>query len=321
MDSAQRCPNNGEAGCPHRGVLVHAEAHSERSVLLRTVSTEDALLNLGVHHCDVGELSIAGLADEESDVPVLFITGFDVDGKVSDLSDQETCFKADYLSNTPEMTPGIDNEMGVALARLGVDDNFNDGFVNAIQRGDLLTLLEISDIDDYENDPCVHVDFLVGTLPSGVTAPMVDGDGRLTLDQTLDVREMSYSSPGGPARYRMRDARIVSGRLEGTVEEFNLPTPVPTEFVALGDVPQFMVRLETAFAEEGFDEGVLGGAMSIEATVAGARNGGAEPDIQDAVRSLMVGAADLYPIDNECRCASVGYTVSGRRVTRGSVVP
>lgn len=112
--------------------------------------------------------------------------GFDLDDIVSTGDDSPSCRQVDYVA--PDGTPGIDNQFAVLWeAIVDVIGDAAEGLVlGAINDGNLLLMIEISGIDDPQNDPCVDVDLFIGD-----GKPDVGNDGYITSGQTFDIAEDS----------------------------------------------------------------------------------------------------------------------------------
>ena len=110
--------------------------------------------------------------------------GFNLDGVVSDESDDGSCNKPDLTS--PSGEPGIDNSLASLwsnLQMLSPDLVAVDSLIQgAIDDGQLLLLMNVDGIDDPMNDECVNI-----TVRRATGMPMLGTDGLITSGQTFDV--------------------------------------------------------------------------------------------------------------------------------------
>lgn len=196
--------------------------------------------------------------------------GFDLDDRISDPGDRESCGQSDYVG--PDGAEGIDNAFSQVLPLI---ERFGgtalEGLVQAaINEGDLLVMLELDGVDSWVDDDEVSL-----TLLRGVGQPYVGTDDRLEPWQTYDV--------DGAAPWSRAEARIRGGVLEAGPVEFDLPIYV-FDFEFLVTVTEARVRV--VFDDEGPDSAVLGGTITMENLLHIANNieGGAQiPGILDTV--------------------------------------
>jgi len=110
--------------------------------------------------------------------------GFDLDGRVSDSSDWEGCYRQDQIS--PEGVEGIDSAFTVLVPALEATEGAAvEGLIaDSIVNGELILLLELTGVDDLSNDDCVDA-----TLYRGDGTPLVGTDGHILDGQTFGVSE------------------------------------------------------------------------------------------------------------------------------------
>lgn len=219
--------------------------------------------------------------------------GFDLDGVVSDGSSETTCYSIDYVS--PEGVEGIDNKLaglvpffeafGIGAAQGLIKD--------AIETGGILLMLQLSDIDDLQNDDEITV-----TLRAGSGVPLLGTDGKLLPGQTFSIHEDTPDSMG--------TGRIVDGRIEAGPLEVSIPIVV---FGIRYDLTFLDTRLEATWTEDGgLALGMLGGAIRIaELITIGEVAAQDDPSVLAAIEGLLGSAGDLEP-DDEGVCQKLSGT-------------
>jgi hypothetical protein len=226
------------------------------------------------------------------------VPGFDIDGKTSGEDDLETCSKADAVA--PDGTVGIDNQFAglvplIELAGLGA----LEGLVqSSIDNGSILLLLDLSDVQDWKNDPSVQV-----TLRAAAGTPLLGTDGLLLAGQTfsLSARSPELLIPGG----RIEAGVLRTGNFDG-----KLPIQVFGVDYEL-DMRKAQVAA-TVLGDDRLENGLVGGGItlkSIEVLAAKAAEG--EGDLDDLILSLIAGVGDLAK-DEAGNCtqvsAALGFT-------------
>jgi len=183
-------------------------------------------------------------ARQESGVSI----GFDLDGRVSDRSDADSCYQADFVS--PDGAEGIDNAFAMVLPLIErVGGTALEGLVqSAINEGDLLVALELDGIDSLTADDEVTI-----TLMRAVAQPFVGTDGLIEPWQTYDLDvEAPWSKVTG---------RISNGILSADALEFQLPIYV-FDFEFLVTVTGG--RINIGLGPDGPEWAVLGGQILME---------------------------------------------------------
>lgn len=231
---------------------------------------------------------------DEADVSA----GFDLDGRVSDRGDFESCRKADFTS--PDGTPGIDNQVSQLLPIIEMQTGglrLDDVLQTAIDNGQLLIALELLDLDDPMNDPCVTVRMrpVVGT-------PLIGTDGRVLPGQTFDISPDAEVST-------VEGARLVDGVLEVGPASMALPVQILDARFTL-DVEDARVRLERQ--DDGSWQGALGGGISVEQMIQVAQGLNIPSDLMGAVMLVLRTNADLARDESgDCQQISATLLVDG----------
>jgi hypothetical protein len=236
--------------------------------------------------------------------------GFDLDGTTD-----EICRREDWTSPAPESMPGIDNSLGPILADGEEQFRVREALALNVSSGRLILLARLRGVDSFEDDPRVELDVLFGVLPDGVFAPMLTGS-RYVPGQTFDLDARALDEDGMTALSQL-PASIVDGRLQAGPGTLPLTVPFGTELVTL-ELGQ--VRLAVDVSEEGLSNGVVGGALDVEDTIAVL----SDVDGLDAelVRTALETFADLDPQvgRNDCRSISVALVFDATTAVAGAVV-
>lgn len=221
--------------------------------------------------------------------------GFDLDRRVSDRSDAIACGRADFTS--PGGTPGIDNQIArlvplVEMQAGGV--SLDDILETAINNGQMLLAVELEDLDDERNDPCVTVQFrpLMGT-------PSLGTDGLIEIGQTFDARTDGVIS-------RIEGARLVDGVLDAGPAELSLPVTILDASFIL-HVHDALVHI--VIDEEGNFSGAFGGGVDIAEMITISQSLNVPSDLMGAVMLLLNNNADLARDEATNRCGQISATL------------
>jgi hypothetical protein len=245
------------------------------------------------------------------------LDGFDLDGRVSDRSDAESCFHEDLTSPPPESVPGIDSQINVALVEVGLDDNFEDGYRETVGTGELIPLVVVEGIDDSSNDDCVHASLVFGRLPVGVAGPRVDAEGRYEPDQTFDVRAEWLAADRVTARVRFLDGAITDGTLVASALEARIEAPAPPDTIVVA-IPVYDVHLRLALSDA-MVTGALGGALAGHEFV-DVLEPVLDPVLLNTLGVVFYEQADLQNVMGTCTCASLTWRLAGVPAMLGAVV-
>lgn len=227
------------------------------------------------------------------------VEGVDVDGIVSDGSDEAGCYKADFTS--PDGVPGIDNQVATLLPLvedLVGEDNIDALLGAAITNGQLIILVSLRGVDDLVNDSCVDVAF-----GAGLGAPLLDGDGNYLPYQTfgwdLDTARVSTLSRG----------RIENGVLIAGPGDVDLPVRVLDANFKLA-IHQTRVRMNVQRdeADDGASlSGFVGGGIVVEELAKVIESFNIGEQVKGAVVPLLKTRADLaMDADGNCGQISAG---------------
>lgn len=257
---------------------------------------------------DMLDLGVPDAVDET------IVPGFDLDDRVSDRSDAETCNTEDFTSPPPDDEEGVDNVLGPVLAEGEDEFMIRAALDNNVASGLILLMLEVRGVDDLTTDDRVEVDVLFGLLPTGTTMPMLEGDGGFVPGQTFDVDSRSLLDDRMSARVSLPGV-IVDGRVMAGPGGLNLTVPFGAETITLQ-----LNRVEARFdiAADAITNGVIGGSLDVEDTAA--ELGGIGGFDEDLVRLVLRGAADLDREGAFCTAASIGLVFEGVETVKGEIV-
>ncbi len=244
--------------------------------------------------------------------------GFDLDDRVSDVSDADTCFRQDLTSPPPESVPGIDSQINVAIVEAGLDDNFADSFTSNITAGQLIPLLVLEDVDDLVDDDCVQVSLVFGALPTGVAAPALSADGRYEPGQTFDVLSDWLLADRMTPRVRFLDGTLNGGTLTASALDAAVAISVPPEDV-IAPLTIYGARLRVEVGVDGVSNGALGGALEIAQLVADL-DGYVAEIWTTTLASIAYEQADLISVMGVCACITATVELDGTTAELGATV-
>jgi len=237
--------------------------------------------------CGSGEpqsFVISTLGFTRVDMKTGTVPGFDVDGVVSDGTDEGSCFKKDYRS--PGGQVGIDNQLAGLIPDIEkVLGNAVDGLIQgAINNGDLLILLQVDAAKNLENDPCVNL-----TVQIGKGKPTLGTDGVIEGYQTYDI------DPAGEVSHATK-GKIENGEL--TIGPFELAIPIAIFDVAFTvHVHDALFRFTTSAEDGVIKGGVLGGGIVPQEILDGVAPGAGVDKYIPVLTVVLKGATDLKPDD------------------------
>jgi len=238
----------------------------------------------------VALISTLTFAREE---PGRITRGFDLDGHVTQSTrDPIGCGKTDMTS--PEGVPGIDNQFARFLPTLeSVGGEALESLIQyAINNGELLLMLEISQLHDETNDTCV-----IFSLGRGKGEPFVSSFGLPLPGQTFD-RDPDFNLT------RIEDVSVVDGRLDAGPFVLEIPVQIFDTLVELTALETF-ARIE--IGEEGAISGFVGGILLVEEILRIVPELGDE-SISGVIESVIWNVADILP-DDDGVCHGISFTL------------
>jgi hypothetical protein len=237
--------------------------------------------------------------------------GFNLDASDANVCGDETTV-VDYASQAPETGDGVDNQL-LELAEslkdvdFGGDEPFTldlDTFLKeAVLEGKFTLLLEVSGVDDLDNDNDVKVSAYLGDLVGG-GAPASAG-GKLTAGQDFEVATTIKTNAAGT---------ITNGRLSISLDSLDVVVPVETYDTTL-TLTVNDVRLKFDISATELTSGVLGGSLDVDATVEEIKTflTAAEFDINadTLIKPILEERADLDETGGECAAVSAAIVFTG----------
>jgi len=226
--------------------------------------------------------------------------GIDLDGRTSDRTDTESCRRSDFVS--PDGRGGIDNQFTYLFET--VEDMAEEGTVEGIIQGSinggrLLLMIEVNDVEDWNNDDSVSV-----RVFNAVGTPNLASDGYLVPDQTFDIDPESPVNEG--------TGRIVDGVLETDPFEVELPMAF---FNVFFDLTLVNAQIRADIGPEGVSNGVMGGAVTIDQILEIAAMADEMQEVQygGLLMGVLPGMADMQRVDGRCTALSANLFFESRR--------
>ena len=217
---------------------------------------------------------------------------FNLDGRVSDTSDEETCGKTDFTSSVGE--PGVDNQLAAIWPIVDglVGDQVTSLLQQAISDGRFLLMMELTGLDDPQND-----DEVVFKVMRGSLVPQYNADGIIVPAQTYTI---DHSFP----KSIVTDAKVVDGVLEAGPIEFEVPIFI---FDAAFGMKFNDGRLRIELQEDGTFSGVMAGAVNIDSFLGEILQTAAAQEAE-LVLPIFQSYADMEKVDGECKSFSAAFT-------------
>lgn len=269
------------------------------SALAAGCADDEAVSQEPVHDCGPGETRsflLSTLGFTRVDEMTGAAPGFDVDGVVSDGSDEASCFKKDFTS--PEGQGGIDNQLASLIPDVeAIFGDAVDGLIQgAINNGELLILVDVKGASSLENDECVDV-----TVRTVLGKPTLGTDGVIEPYQTYDpdpAAEVSDAQSG----------RIVDGVLE--IGPFELAIPIAIFDVAFTiHVHDALLRLNVGGEDGTRRDGLVGGGVVPQEILDGVKDGAGVGQYIPLLKVVLDGSTDLA-VDQEGTCQQVSAALA-----------
>ena len=224
--------------------------------------------------------------------------GFDLDGRVSDATDAQSCRHHDFTS--PTGTPGIDNQLALLVPALATATSgaLDAAIQAAINTGQLMLAVTIEGVDSRVDDPCVTLVFrrVAGT-------PFVGSDMRIDPGQTFDTM---HDQPVSRVTARLRNGVIEAG-------PFSLDLPLAVldaRFV----IPLRGARVRLRWKDDDTFEGVIGGAVNAQQMIATTQTFTIGSQLSGLVRTLILSITDMdADAEGHCLSFSAAVAVQGRQ--------
>lgn len=178
------------------------------------------------------------------------LEGFTIDDVVSDSEDASTCNHPDRVDR--EGREGVDNQFGViwdSVLEPLVGEAAHALLNGAINEGRMIFAVELTDVDDLDNDDDVQLHFFRAR-----GSPFVGTQGLLAPDQ-------SYYVDSETSGTLVEGASIKDGEIQVGPVEFQFPVDILAEFFLIS-ISQGQLRIR--FNEDGSAEGLLGGVIDVQ---------------------------------------------------------
>lgn len=267
------------------------------SLVLSCANTQtDASTSVEFQSCTEGEsvvlvLSSMSYARRENGVA----WGFNLDEHISDATDDEGCYKEDLID--PYGNAGVDNAFSALIPALEMTEAIAlETLLQAsINSGELLLIIEITGVQDWQHDECVSV----GMYRAKGT-PLVGTDGTLLDGQTFEKDlERPYST--------VSNIPIVNGHLDAVPLNLELPVQVLDEFL---DLYMTDGGLHIELDETGSATGYMGGAVPLH--IFSYIIDLPDVNLPDEIAMLLNSAGDLHPDEEgQCQSLSVAFQYAG----------
>ena len=219
------------------------------------------------------------------------VWGLNIDGFTSANTDPNGCYKEDLVD--PNGTPGIDNAFSALIPALESTEAvaLESLVQDSINNGNLLLMVEIKGVDNWQNDDCVDV-----SIWRGQGTPLIGTDGTLMTHQSF-FKDLSMPNS------HIENMKIVDGVLVASPLDVELPVQVLDEKLNF-ELQDGGIHIQ--LTADGFMSGFFTGAVPITALtdITSLPDVNLPEIVQDVVRS----AADLYPQeDGTCSGISVAF--------------
>lgn len=215
--------------------------------------------------------------------------GFNLDGRVSEGG--TACDDApDLTSATGE--EGVDNSLQVLSATIGhvPTTAFVDAVLEQIRSGEYLVLIEVTEIDSFEDDPSVGVRLFLGR-----------SSGEVLVAAGMAVEGQSFEQLGDD----LATVPVGAAAIAGGVLSFGSPS-FPLSFTIDGEPAALTLldaRVRAEIGSSALTNGEVGGHVSVASYLALSP----END-EEFVRSVGLPDLDPDPADPTlCRAISVGF--------------
>ena len=209
----------------------------------------------------------------------------------ADLDDSTLgCGVNDYTD--PEGNGGVDNSFGTMIPILELTEGaaIEVYIQDLINRGEILIMMEMEDIDDPDDDSCVHVNLLRGLGEPTVGTDRIIEAGQ-TFDRNLDLPQS-----------RTEGQSLAGGTLIASPLEVGLPFnifDIALFFTLNGSTLRFNQGVD------GHHTGYIAGGLYINEIIDFV-DGRSDIDIGDLIIDLLRTRADLWPDDSgQCQGISV----------------
>jgi len=220
--------------------------------------------------------------------------GFNLDDVITEQGSETGCGHEDFTSPTGDQ--GVDNQFSQLLPLI---EQFGGMAIetygqSAINSGNLLLMVELSGVDDPQNDEQVTM-----SIYRGLGAPLLGTNDLIEPWQTFDIDLETHW-------LRTEEARIVDGHLEMTGLDFTFPFYI---FDFMFEITLKNARFSIRLDEDARHTGKLAGSISIENMLQIADNIEGGDMLPGLIRNIGTTLADMDP-DEEGACQSISTTMN-----------
>ena len=223
------------------------------------------------------------------------LRGFNLDHHITLGNEEESCGVADRMD--PQGKEGVDNQLGVLWTILEplVGEAVEALIANAIKNGNLLLMIELSNVQDLRADSTVSLSIFRGS-----NKPVVNAKGLVVADQTFQVdSNFNISVVEGLV---IEEGHVRAGPIEFAIpiEIFDVDFPVQ---VRQGQIDFYI-------DENGYFSGLLGGEIIIKEVLDTLLNSNAEREAR-LVQPIFESNADLGYENGQCKRMSAAFGFVG----------
>ena len=221
--------------------------------------------------------------------------GFDLDGRVSEGGEEETCGHPDLMS--PEGSPGIDNQLAVMWPALEplVGEAATALLQGSINEGRILIMMEMVGLDDLVND-----DDVTFNLYQGLGEPDIGTRGLLAPSQT-------YRFDAEFPHTTLEGVQVVDGEAIVGPIEMSVPIDILNVYYVL-HISHVWFRIQ--LHEDGTFSGFFTGAFNVFDLLEELYTSNAAPEAM-LVAPVLTTNTDMGNVNGECTLLSVAFTFEG----------
>lgn len=224
-----------------------------------------------------------------------FVPGFNLDGLDTEDGDEDSCRQGDFID--PEGRTGIDNQFADLWSIIAplVGEATEALIQGAVNEGRIILVIELSEVDDLQNDENVTLHIFRGRLQ-----PDIGNEGLIAPDQTVYVdREFPIEV--------VSDASIVDGEVFARPDSIHLPVDILDSAFVI-EMNQAQVRFK--IDESGQFSGYFGGVVNLKSVFDEllATNAGEEAAL---VQPIFYTYADMEKGPSGCTHASAAFGFQG----------
>jgi hypothetical protein len=221
-------------------------------------------------------------------------SGFDLDRAVTEQGASTGCGHADFVNLAGDT--GIDNQFAQLLPLI---EQFGGMAIEsyaraAIDSGNLLMMMEVTGVDDLDNDSQVSIG-----MYRGLGEPLKGTDGSIQPWQTFD---RDTANPW----VKVNDAQIVDGILIASAFDYTLPFFI---FDFAFEITLHDAELRVKLSADGNHTGMFGGAVTIENMLHIADNIDGGEQLPPLIRNVGTSMADLQP-DESGTCQALSTVLN-----------